>query len=103
MISKGELQESESESEVAQLCPTLWGPMYCRLPDISICRIFLARVPECAAISFSRGSSRPRNQTQISHIAGRCFILWSTRDSQESSQISPFLLSHIINSMKENC
>ena len=32
-------------------------------------------------ISFSRGSSRPRDQTQVSHIAGRCFNLGSTREA----------------------
>ena len=33
------------------------------------------------AISFSRGSSRPRDRTQISHTAGRCFNLWTTREA----------------------
>ena len=32
-------------------------------------------------ISFSRGSSRPRDRTQVSHIAGRCFNLGSTREA----------------------
>ena len=32
-------------------------------------------------ISFSRGSSRPRDRTQISHIAGRRFNLGSTREA----------------------
>ena len=32
-------------------------------------------------ISFSRGSSRPRDQTQVSHIAGRRFNLGSTREA----------------------
>ena len=32
-------------------------------------------------ISFSRGSSRPRDQTQVSHTAGRCFNLGSTREA----------------------
>ena len=35
--------------------------------------IFQARVLEWVAISFSRGSSWPRDQTQVSHIAGRGF------------------------------
>ena len=34
-----------------------------------------ARVPEWVAISFSRGSSRPRDRTQVSRIAGRLFTL----------------------------
>ena len=37
---------------------------------------------ERIAISFSRGSSWPRDQTQVSHIAGRCFTIWATREDQ---------------------
>ena len=33
--------------------------------------------------SFSRGSSRPRVRNQVSHIPGRCFNLWATRDSKK--------------------
>ena len=40
----------------------------------SIHGILQARVLEWAAISFSRGSSRPRDQTWVSHIAGRPFM-----------------------------
>ena len=32
---------------------------------------------------FSRGSSQPRNWTQVSHIAGRFFTSWATREAQE--------------------
>ena len=45
------------ESEVAQLCPTLYDPMDCSLPGSSVHGIFQARILERAAISFSRGSS----------------------------------------------
>ena len=48
---------SESESEVAQSCPTLCDPMDCSPPGSSVHGIFQARVLECVAISFSRGSS----------------------------------------------
>ena len=41
------------------------------LPGSSILGIFQARVLEWVAISFSRGSSQPRDQTQVSHIVGR--------------------------------
>ena len=43
----------ESESEVAQLCPTLCDPMDCSLPGSSIHGIFQARVLEWGAIAFS--------------------------------------------------
>ena len=36
-------------------------------------------------ISFSRGSSRPRDRTQVSHIAGRLFNLGSTREATKPS------------------
>ena len=42
--------------------------------------IFQARVLEWVAISFSRGSSQPRNQIQVSHIVGRHFTIWATRE-----------------------
>ena len=63
----------ESESEVAQLCPTLCNPMDCSLSGVSVHGIFQARVLDWVAISFSRGSSRPRDWTHVSCIAGRCF------------------------------
>ena len=40
-----------------------------------------ARILEWAAISFSRGSSQLRDQTQVSHIAGRFFTIWATREA----------------------
>ena len=65
----------ESESEVAQLCPILCDPVDCSPPGSSVHGILQARILEWVAISFSRGSSRPRDQTQVSCIAGRCFNL----------------------------
>ena len=50
------------------------------LPRSSIHGIFQARVLEWVDISFSRGSSWPRDQTQISRIIGRCFTIWATRE-----------------------
>ena len=64
---------SDSESEVAQSCPTLCDPMACSLPASSIHGVFQARLLEWVAISFSRGFSWPRDWTSISCIAGRCF------------------------------
>ena len=63
----------KSESEATQLCPTL-----CSLPGSWVHGIFQARVLEWVAISFSRGSSRIRSRTRISHIAGRRFTIWAT-------------------------
>ena len=54
--------------------------MDCRLPGSSVHGIFQARVLEWATISFSRRSSRPRDWTQVSHIVGRRFTVWATRE-----------------------
>ena len=69
-------------SEVAQSCLTLCNPINCSLPGSSIHGIFQARVLEWVAISFSRGSSQPRDWTQVSHIACRRFTIWATREAQ---------------------
>ena len=63
------------ESEVSQSCPTLHDPMDCSLPGSPIHGIFQARVLEWVAISFSRGSSLPRDRTQVSRIVSRHFIV----------------------------
>ena len=74
------MRERERANEVAQLCPTHCDHLDCSLPGFSIHGIFQARVLEWFAISLSRGSSQPRDWTQVSHIAGRCFTLWATRE-----------------------
>ena len=53
------------QSEVAQSCLTLCDPMDYNLPGSSINRVFQARELEWVAISLSRGSSRPRDRTQV--------------------------------------
>ena len=58
---------------ITQSCPTLFNPMGCSLPGSSVCWILQARILEWVAIPFSRGSSQPRDWTQVSHIAGRFF------------------------------
>ena len=68
-----------SSSEVTHLCPTLCDPVDCSLPGFSVHRILQARILEWVAISFSRGSSWPRDRTWLSCTAGRCFNLWATR------------------------
>ena len=53
----------------AQSCPTLCDPMDCSLPGSSLHKILQERILEWVAISFSKGSSRPSDQTHISHTA----------------------------------
>ena len=59
---------------VTQSCLTLCDPMDCRSPGSSVHGILQARILEWVAISFSRGSSQPRDRTQVFCIAGRFFI-----------------------------
>ena len=58
---------------VVQLCLTVYDPIDCSLPGTSVHGILQVRILEWVATSFSRGSSRPRNQTQVSGIADRFF------------------------------
>ena len=66
----------ESESGVAQFCPTLCDPMYCIVHGN-----LQARILECVAFPFSSGSSQPRNQTGVSCIAGGFFTSWAMREA----------------------
>ena len=79
IAGRGFADEAMKWSEVVQSCPTLCDPMDCSLPGSSIHGIFQTRVLEWVAISFSRGSSQPRDWTQVSYIVGRRFIVWATR------------------------
>ena len=54
--------------KVAQPCLTLYDPMDCIVHGI-----LQARILEWVAFPFSRGSSQPRDRTQVSCIAGRFF------------------------------
>ena len=54
--------------KVIQSCPTLCDPM-----DYTVHGILQARILEWVAFPFYRGSSRPRDRTQVSRIAGAFF------------------------------
>ena len=60
---------------VAQSRPTLCDPMDCSPPDSSVHGILQTRILEWVTIPFSRGSSQPRDQTQVSCIASRFFTI----------------------------
>ena len=64
--------------KVAQSCPTL-----CDFLDCIVHGILQARIREWVAFPFSRGSSQPRDQTQVSCIAAGFFTSWATREAQE--------------------
>ena len=82
-----------SEEKVTQLCPTLWDM------DYIVHGILQARILEWVAFLFFRGSSQPRDRTQVSCIAGRFFTSWATREALAnkgpSSQSYGFSSSHV--------
>ena len=78
---KGSLKHWRKERKIALICVQLLRPMDCSLPGSSAHGIFQARILEWVAISFSRGSSWPRNQTQVSRIAGSFFTNWATQEA----------------------
>ena len=55
-------------------CPTLCDPVDCSPPGSSVPGILQASIPERVAISSSKGSSQPRDQTHISYVS--CIGRW---------------------------
>ena len=70
---------------VTKLCVTLCHPMDCSPPGSSIHGIFQARILEWVAISFSRGSSQPRDGTHVSCIDRQILYYWATRETPSSN------------------
>ena len=67
-----QLNDNESESDNhSVMSDSLWPH--------GVHGILQARILEWVVIPFSRGTSQPRDRTQVSHIAGRFFISWATR------------------------
>ena len=65
-----------------QLFVTLWTVAW---PGSSVHGILQASILEWVAISYSTGSSQPRDQTQVSCIVGRFFTIWATREALEQN------------------
>ena len=72
--------------KLTQLYLTLYDPI-----DYTAHGILQARILEWVAFPFSRGFSQPRDQTQVSCIAGGFFTSWATREAQESWSGEPIL------------
>ena len=72
------------KGKVAQSCLTLSDPV-----DHTVHGILQARILEWVAFSFSRRSSQPRDQTQVSRIAGRFFTSWATREVSREATGEP--------------
>ena len=69
---------------VSQSCLILCDPMACSPRGSSVHGILQARILEWITILFSRRSSWPRDQTQVSCIAGRFFTFWARRETTSS-------------------
>ena len=65
--------------------------MDCSPPGSSVHEILQARILEWIAISFSRGSSQPRDRTEVSRIAGRFFTIWAMREAPKYYVGSPII------------
>ena len=81
------LLSSWRKVKVAQLCPTLCDPMDYTGHPLCPHRLyspwnFPGRILKWVVVPFSRGSSQPKDQTQVSHTAGRFFTSWTTREAQ---------------------
>ena len=54
--------------------------------DYRVHEILQARILEWVAYPFSRGSSQPRDRTQVSRIAGRFFTSWTLMEAQQGKR-----------------
>ena len=77
--------------KVTQLCPTLCDSM-----DYTALGILQARILEWEAFPFSRGSSQPRDLTQVSRIAGRFLASCAKRKAQFYSSMVILLVSYVL-------
>ena len=68
--------KTEVKVKVTQSCLTLYDPM-----DYIVHGILQARIPEWIAYPFSSGSSRSRNQTEVSYIADGFSVNWAIREA----------------------
>jgi len=75
-VSFSHIYETKVILIVTQSCLTLCDPV-----DYIVHGTLQARILEWVAFPFSRGSSQPRDRTQVSHIAGRFFTSWATREA----------------------
>ena len=74
----GHLYSLSEWVKVAQSCPTLCDPK-----NYTVHGILQVRILERVAVPFPRGSFQPTGWIQVSHIAGRFFTSWATREAQE--------------------
>ena len=65
--------------------------------DYTVHAIFQARILEWVAFPFSKGSSQPRDGTHISHLSGRFFTSWATRETKNNQLLKTYYIKLIKN------
>ena len=83
LVRAGRVLCGESES-CSFVFDSLWPPEY------TVRGILQARILECVAFPFSRGSTQPRDQTQVSCIAGGFFTSWASREAHIEEKLGFF-------------
>ena len=78
---------------VTKSCLTLCNPLDCSPPGSSVHGISQARILEWVAISFSKGSSPPRDQTRVSCIGRWILHHQATREAHGTMYLSKFVKS----------
>jgi len=87
-----------SEVKVTQLCLTTCDPMV-----YTVHGILQAKILEWVTFLFSRGSSQPRDRTEVSHIAGRFFLPAEPPGKPQNTRVSSlFLLQSIFLTQESN-
>ena len=76
------------ENESRSVMSNSYNPTDCSPPGSSVHWILQARTLEWAAMPSSRGSSPPRDGTQVSRITGRFFTMWATQEALFSSLVT---------------
>ena len=80
VLQAGSLPAERSEKGVKRKVTQLWLTL-CDPMDSTVHRILQVRILGMVDIPFSRGSSQPRDWTQVSRIASRFFTIWATRET----------------------
>ena len=88
---------------VTQWCPTLCDPMNCSPPGSFVHRILQTRILEWVAISSSRGSSQPRDQTCVSCIGRQILYHCATWEALSGSYVDTVLFNKGGYRMPYNC
>ena len=84
---------------VTQSCLTLWNSIDYSWPGSSVHGILQARILEWVAIPFSRGSSQPRDWTQVSCTAG-IFTIWAIKEAQKWDGFYPKIKITWVNDLR---